>query len=177
MTKLYFAYGSNINLSQMAYRCPAAEVVGPVILEDYKLLFRGNYRGAGVATIKPHKGRKVYGLLWNITPECEKALDVYEGFPRLYDKQFVTVRDSNGHQFTVMAYVMTELCKMPAAPSVSYYMGIREGFLQNGLPVKELDKAVHHAQKEAAAFYSKGHYQTALWTDTALKKRRTEHER
>ncbi len=66
--KLYFAYGSNINLNQMADRCPAAEVVGPVILEDYKLLFRGNYRGTGVATIKPYKGRKVYGLLWNITP-------------------------------------------------------------------------------------------------------------
>lgn len=177
MTKLYFAYGSNINLNQMADRCPAAEVVGPVILEDYKLLFRGNYRGTGVATIKPHKGRKVYGLLWNITPECKKALDVYEGFPRLYDKQFVTVRDSNGHQFTVMAYVMTELCKMPATPSVSYYMGIQEGFLQNGLPVKALDKAVHHAQKEAAAFYSKDHYQTALWMDEKQKKGRTEHER
>lgn len=28
--KLYFAYGSNINLNQMAFRCPAAQVVGPV---------------------------------------------------------------------------------------------------------------------------------------------------
>ena len=36
--KLYFAYGSNINLEQMAYRCPAAEAVGPVILENYELL-------------------------------------------------------------------------------------------------------------------------------------------
>ncbi len=52
---LYFAYGSNINLNQMAYRCPAAEVVGPMVLNDYKLLFRGNYRGNGVATIAPHK--------------------------------------------------------------------------------------------------------------------------
>lgn len=33
---LYFAYGSNINLDQMAYRCPAAEVVGPVVLENYR---------------------------------------------------------------------------------------------------------------------------------------------
>ena len=55
--RLYFAYGSNINLDQMAYRCPAAQVVGPVVLEDYKLLFRGNARGNGVATIAPHKGR------------------------------------------------------------------------------------------------------------------------
>ena len=47
--KLYFAYGSNINLEQMAYRCPDASVVGPVTLEGWELLFR---RG-GFATIAP----------------------------------------------------------------------------------------------------------------------------
>ena len=31
--KLYFAYGSNINLDQMTYRCPDAQAVGPVTLE------------------------------------------------------------------------------------------------------------------------------------------------
>lgn len=102
--KLYFAYGSNINLSQMSYRCPAAEVVGPVVLEDHQLLFRGNYRGNGVATIAPCEGQNVQGLLWRITPECEKSLDVYEAFPRLYDKQPVTVQDRDGKTFTVMAY-------------------------------------------------------------------------
>ena len=155
MTKLYFAYGSNINLDQMAHRCPAADVVGPVILEDYKLLFRGNYRGNGVATIKPHKGRKVYGLLWKLTPECEKTLDAYEGFPRLYEKQSVTVRDAFGQKFTVMAYVMTELCKNPAPPS--------EG-------------AVRHAEKEAAAFYCTG--QSTLWPDDKpMKLRKIRRER
>ena len=34
---LYFAYGSNINLDQMAYRCPSAQVVAPVVLDNYKL--------------------------------------------------------------------------------------------------------------------------------------------
>ena len=36
---LYFAYGSNIDLEQMARRCPAAQVVGPGILENYELAF------------------------------------------------------------------------------------------------------------------------------------------
>ena len=40
--RLYFAYGSNINLEQMAVRCPAAQVVGPAVLDGYELLFRGN---------------------------------------------------------------------------------------------------------------------------------------
>ena len=29
---LYFAYGSNLDLEQMAQRCPDAEIVGPVRL-------------------------------------------------------------------------------------------------------------------------------------------------
>ena len=33
--KLYFAYGSNMNLNQMAFRCPDAEVVDTVRLEGY----------------------------------------------------------------------------------------------------------------------------------------------
>ena len=36
---LYFAYGSNIDLEQMARRCPVAQVVGPVTLENYELAF------------------------------------------------------------------------------------------------------------------------------------------
>ena len=81
--KLYFAYGSNINLEQMDYRCPDATVVGPVVLENYELLFR---RG-GFATIAPKEGGRVHGLLWSITPECERSLDLYEGYPRFYDRR------------------------------------------------------------------------------------------
>ena len=94
--KLYFAYGSNINLDQMAQRCPDAQVVGPVTLENYELLFRGNLRGAGVATIAPREGSTVHGLLWNITPECERSLDYYEGYPHLYGKEPVTVHGHDG---------------------------------------------------------------------------------
>ena len=175
--RLYFAYGSNINLDQMAHRCPNAQVVGPVVLQDYKLLFRGNDRGNGVATIKPHKGRKVYGLLWKITPDCERSLDVYEGFPRLYDKQDVTVRDSDGREFTVMAYVMTDTCKCrdPAVPSIFYYNGIRTGFLQNGLPVKALDQAVKHAEKEVDAVSPWRSWQPVQ--NRPRKKEKNSHER
>ena len=40
--KLYFAYGMNVNPKKMAGLCPDAHVVGPAVLEDYELLFRGN---------------------------------------------------------------------------------------------------------------------------------------
>ncbi|MGM9538354.1 MAG: gamma-glutamylcyclotransferase family protein [Candidatus Onthomonas sp.] len=147
--KLYFAYGSNINLDQMAYRCPDAKVVGPVMLEDYELLFRGNGGGNGVATIAPKQGSYVYGLLWKLTPACEKSLDRYEGYPHLYAKKGVTVWDTEGQRHTVMAYVMTNLpFREPAMPSSNYYYGIKAGFRQNGLPLKALDKAFQQVRQE-----------------------------
>ena len=40
-TKLYLAYGSNLNLGQMAHRCPDSQVDGRAQLPGYRLLFRG----------------------------------------------------------------------------------------------------------------------------------------
>ena len=142
--KLYFAYGSNINLEQMDYRCPDATVVGPVVLENYELLFR---RG-GFATIAPKEGGRVHGLLWSITPECERSLDYYEGYPRFYDKQTVTVRDGLGRELPVMAYIMDGRFREPMLPAESYYKGILEGYRQNGLPTQPLKQAWEHCVEE-----------------------------
>ena len=37
--KLYIAYGSNLNLNQMKYRCPTAKLVGKGTIENYELQF------------------------------------------------------------------------------------------------------------------------------------------
>ena len=73
--KLYFAYGSNMNLNQMAFRCPDAEVVESVRLEGYRLAFRTNGGGNGVATILPEEGSYVDGVLWRISERDEQHLD------------------------------------------------------------------------------------------------------
>ena len=54
---LYFAYGSNINLDQMRYRCPDATVYGQAVLDNYDLRFRGS----GVATVEPKEGASLEG--------------------------------------------------------------------------------------------------------------------
>ena len=116
---LYFAYGSNLDLEQMAQRCPDAEIVGPVRLENYELRFRGS----GFATVAPRKGSVVYGLVWKLTPNCEQSLDRYEEIP-------------------VMVYIMAEpYCRQPALPSPYYYRVIQRGFEANGLPVESLEEA------------------------------------
>lgn len=58
--KLYAAYGSNINLEQMAYRCPHSTVAGTAMLKGYELQFRHH------ATIEPNEESEVpvlYGSL------------------------------------------------------------------------------------------------------------------
>ena len=78
--KEYFAYGSNLNFDQMAYRCPEATVVGTAKLDGYELAFRRGY-----LTILPKEGVSVEGLIWSITDHDESHLDCYEGYPTFYD--------------------------------------------------------------------------------------------
>ena len=136
--KLYFAYGSNINLEQMELRCPNAQVVGPVTLNDYELQFRGY----GFATIAPRKGNVVHGLLWKLTPACEQALNRYEGYPRHYTQESVTVQTADGSKISVMAYIMAEpMSREPALPSPEYYRTIQQGFEANRIPADSLKEA------------------------------------
>ena len=173
--KLYFAYGSNINLQQMERRCPAAKPIGPVVLDGYELRFRGKYGGYGVATIAPRKGGHVAGLLWELTPACERALDHYEGYPHLYGKEPVTVRDRAGQAYTVMAYVMRERYLEPAAPSNLYYKGILEGYRENGLPAAWLKQAWERTVKEVR---QRTEQVNGQFTKPAkISKRRDGHER
>ena len=146
--KLYFAYGSNMNLDQMAFRCPEAEVVGVVRVDDYRLTFCGSSY-AGVATILPQPGSHVDGVLWRISEADEKHLDFYEGFPRLYGKEPIEVTDHNGQKMTVMVYTMNspfKECLMP--PSEGYLGGIIEGCLQNGLDPSSIREEAFRLQKE-----------------------------
>ena len=56
-----------MNLNQMAFRCPDAQVVDTVRLEGYRLAFRMNGGGHGVATILPEPDSFVDGVLWRIS--------------------------------------------------------------------------------------------------------------
>lgn len=145
--RFYFAYGSNCNLGQMAHRCPNTVKVGAVTLRNYKLTFNGRTRGGGVASIKRSNGKEVLGLLWEITPECERSLDRYEGYPYLYEKKTVTVWMESGEKVKAMVYVMTAQFQNPAIPSSGYLFGIVEGFKENGMNVMPVLDAVAETKR------------------------------
>lgn len=140
--KLYMAYGSNLNLYQMAYRCPTAQVAGKAVLKDYELLFRGRKRGA-VATIEPKEGSSVPVLLWKIREGDEAALDTYEGYPHLYEKQKLQV-ELNEKKVSAMVYIMTPGHAF-GLPSNAYVNTIWEGYESAGFDTQVLEDAIDHA--------------------------------
>lgn len=143
--RLYFAYGSNINLDQMAYRCPAATPLMPVVLHSYELTFRGG----GVATVIPKKDSNVLGLMWKLTPECEHSLDRYEGYASYYHKTDVAVTDpETGKIYYTMMYEMDEKYKSPSPPSVGYFAGVVQGYIQNNMDTRTLFQSLRRTERE-----------------------------
>ena len=102
--RLYVAYGSNLNIRQMKYRCPGAKLYGTGVIEDYELQFKGQPHGA-FATIAPKEGASVPVAVWDISEKNEQALDRYEGYPSHYFKQNVPVQ-LDGEEVNAMVYIM-----------------------------------------------------------------------
>lgn len=146
--KIYAAYGSNINLEQMLHRCPGAKVIGTGEVVNYKFTFRG--KGNGVANIEKSKKGTVPIVIWEITARCENALDIYEGYPRLYVKRDIEVVTENG-VVEAMAYVMRKQYeRLPAKPSQYYLDIISEGYVDNGIPLRTLNEAVVENLRETS---------------------------
>lgn len=139
MSRLYVAYGSNLNLGQMAHRCPSASIYGIGRLNNWELVYRGSMVNSH-ATIIRKSGSYVPVLLWNIEPEDEARLDIYEGCPRYYYKQNVMVH-INGTLKKSMVYIMNRKCN-PGVPSPAYVNTIRQGYMDNGFDLEILENSL-----------------------------------
>lgn len=137
---LYFAYGSNLNPTQMAARCPGHVVIGRASVPDYSLRFRGygrDWEGA-VGTIEPAPGQVVHGALFELTPEHYATLDEYEGYDgpglasNLYDRVEISVLDESGTPVRALTYVIRPLAE--GLPSRAYRDAIVAGLRHHGLP-------------------------------------------
>ena len=63
--KIYFAYGSNLNLEDMKVRCPTARLLGAGRAERHELMFRGHTPGASFLTVVPSPDHfDPYFALW-----------------------------------------------------------------------------------------------------------------
>ena len=135
--RLYIAYGSNLNLEQMARRCPTAKIVGTAVLENWRLIFNS------VASVERFKGGSVPVLVWDIQPSDEAELDIYEGYPRLYRKEMVRVK-LDGKLVNAMIYIMNNVYR-ESPPSTGYYNVIRDGYISAGFNINILQDAVRRS--------------------------------
>lgn len=142
--KIYAAYGSNLNVEQMAFRCPDAVRVQKAVLDNHTLVFRGS-RHYAVATIEPKEGCSVPVMLWSISDQDERALDRYEGYPSLYTKETMSF-DVGGRKVEAMVYVMAPGHQL-GLPSAGYYNAILQGYKDCDLDPAVLEQSLTQARE------------------------------
>jgi gamma-glutamylcyclotransferase (GGCT)/AIG2-like uncharacterized protein YtfP len=118
----------------MARRCPQAVSLGAAVLPGFRFEFKQ------FATVVPDYQTDSVGVVWEITEDCEDALDILEGFPKYYTKQMVTVL-IDGVPHTAMTYLMypNEVLNLP---SNSYYNLVADGYEDHGISLDQLDNAI-----------------------------------
>lgn len=85
---LYFAYGSNLHVAQMAKRCPSSVFIGTGTLPGY----RWQINERGVANVVPEDDSSVEGLVYLVNARDVRALDRSEGVARkLYQKHMLEI--------------------------------------------------------------------------------------
>ena len=153
MTKRYYiAYGSNLNIDQMSYRCPGARVVGTSKIPDFQLLFKGSKSGAYL-TIEPKKGARVPVAVWEVTADDELSLDRYEGYPNFYYKTeveipVICISDRRVRKLKAFIYIMHEEREI-GVPSQRYVDICLDGYEAFGFDENYLYEALNISLEDA----------------------------
>ena len=150
MKRYYIAYGSNLNVQQMRWRCPGARIICTSELQDYRLLFKGSKTGSYL-TVEPEKGCTVPVVVWEVTDQDELALDHYEGYPSFYYKTEMTldvkgIRTGKLRRRRAFVYIMRE--ERPYGVPASSYLSIcGQGYRFFGFPVDKLLEACQYSRE------------------------------
>lgn len=134
----YWAYGSNLSIRQMKRRCPQAIKYGPMDVQDCALIFRA------VADVTLREGAVTQGGLWQITTQCERELDAFEGVNSgRYMKRYFRIT-IHGKKYTCLFYQMR--AKEGVLPPTERYLEtIVDGYRDFGLDLRNLETALHDA--------------------------------
>jgi gamma-glutamylcyclotransferase (GGCT)/AIG2-like uncharacterized protein YtfP len=145
MSRYYLAYGSNLNVRQMRFRCPTALVVGKGVIKDYRLLFKGSKTGSYL-TIEKAKGYEVPVAVWKVDEACEESLDRYEGYPSFYYKKeieidFKSIKKGLPRHSKAFVYIMHEEREL-GIPSRGYVEVCLEGYRTFGFNPILIEEAI-----------------------------------
>ncbi len=134
----YAAYGSNLNLAQMATRCQGADIVGGGTLRNARLVF-ARYLG-----IVEDDSATVPVGVFKVTAADVASLDRYEGLGRSYERFLVTI-ELNGEAVRCFTYVKRN--NEPEQPSDKYYEACSVGYTDWNMDSRRLRHARDFARK------------------------------
>ncbi len=128
----YFAYGSNMNQEQMNERCPESRLIGKAVLKDYKIAFTifSPKRQCGCADVIPSKGSEVWGIMYEVTNNDLKNLDMAENHPDKYRRTTLFVFDDDNKKYSVEIYVVANKESDFIKPS-DHYIGLMKKAAKN----------------------------------------------
>lgn len=139
----YFAYGSNMNIAQIASRCPTARFVSAAWVNGYELRFAGysSLWDGGVATMYPSLDTSVTGKLFEMSASDLDRMDVFEGY--YYSRVPIFVNSYSG-TVEAITYLRTGV---ETPPSSDYFQTILDGTGENQVHDKALWSARMRSQK------------------------------
>lgn len=151
MKKYYLAYGSNLNVAQMRWRCPDARALGTAKLEGYRLFFKGSKSGSYL-TIEPQEGTTVPVAVWEVSATDEEHLDRYEGFPTFYYKKempitYTGIKTGKKRSVNAFVYIMHE-DRNCGRPSKEYVLTCLDGYRDFGFDERYLTRAIFDSMEE-----------------------------
>jgi gamma-glutamylcyclotransferase (GGCT)/AIG2-like uncharacterized protein YtfP len=142
----YFAYGSNMDLSQLTERCPSAKFRHISLVRGYQLGFTrfSQKRQCGVADLVPDGGGQVWGAVFEMSEADVVRLDGSEGVhlkPPAYRRINVkALCPSDNEWLDAFSYEVVAKAAEHVKPNAGYMDLIVAGAVRWELPQQYIDK-------------------------------------
>jgi len=136
---LFFAYGSNMNPEQIAFRCQRPEIFAVAYLPDHKISFHGYNKkwDGGEEGLIYQPGMQLWGVIYKLSFSDMDRLDAWQD-ARLngtgpYFQCPAEVINTQGNLYPVVLYKKDILAEFQL-PSEEYLNHIVDGAISHGLP-------------------------------------------
>ena len=80
-----------------------------------------------MASVRPFRGERVLGAIYELSDRDLKRLDKYEGYPGNYNRLKVKVFDEDGELVEAITYIKSEQSE-ETSPSKEYLSVIQQGY-------------------------------------------------
>lgn len=135
-SEYYFAYGM---LTDPDIMPEDAEFLGKAVLFNHRLDIH-TYADAAYSP-----GDSMYGVLWSVSPDLLRELDITEGYPVLYDRKRVQLQ-FEGATVTAWVYYMTDSTKqrmLKRLPAKRYIQSMMRGYRYANISTQTIQQALN----------------------------------